>query len=1070
MVKTSTASQPPGWRLAPREAAGLGRRCALGLSLFALFLPPAVALPPTEEAVDGEVEILIARLKSAQKNGEGPEAGSFAGEMPAIHSGGVSALATFALLSAGVPWHDRVITRAVAYLDDHPLPGTYSRALRALVWAHMAERVPEGPDRVKYRRLLQIDIDWLARAMKPDGYYGYDIEGLGGDHSCTQFAVLGMRAADRLAVEVPTGYWEKVYKHWLETQNSDGSWSYAGSAGGTTTMTTAGVNSLYAALSQYFVCREMPYTRLHGVPQSSTQIQARAGVFKIIDRGLSWLAGHDLFERGAYQLFGLERLGVASGFERIGGRDWYRDGVSRVAPSAGNTVDDAMTLLFLVYGRAPLLLNKLSWGGQEDWNRYYRDLHGLTQELSHLHERIYKWQIVAMRSPLHDWLDAPFLWISATNLPELSPAELEKLRLYVDAGGTIIAHAEQASPRFAAVFTRWIEAAFGPRGWKLEPLPRSHPLFNAIYGKGSAEWCADLRIEGMSDGLRTAVYLIPTDIAGAWHQSRFKSFPDLFEIMANLRAVSAPEYESLPQRLRPMELEGPSADPHGYLRILTLSPSSTPLDVSGKWDWTSRQLAHDNGLMLNVVPSSWLFSVGGDPRRWGESFDLLHVTGPGTLDLEPWGGASALAAFVRAGGTIWLEAAGGESAFSRSAEALLDELAGALDGKKELLSPSHPVLSGAVPLGQPLDHPTPGRWGKNVVDDASRVKITALTWKNRVVAIFTPFDVLATQAGHFIYEAPALARKDSQKLLRNLLFSCHHERAGTAGASGPSWVENRDLEPLLKQTRAAVERRDFLTAVLALQPLRAWMSDERVAALFRGFSDQAHEQLRRLQADGPQAQAESLGRLVLALEPRDPAAQRAAPSATAPTETAGPPVGAETGEAGAAGNGNPDLAAIDPAPWEKLPKGLSDIYVEFEGETGDARTLLEGWMKFDREEDNVNGRLANIAAELAELEVRAQAIIRDQARDRRQDNSDQRGGSAFEEIAAERKRLDDQAQEWREKLSRILQWKAKINRSLKPKSEEIEAFGMAFRNRRWIILAEEKRPEAGPQPQTEPRP
>ena len=53
------------------------------------------------------------------------------------------------------------------------MPGTYSRALRANVWALLFERDLRSTEERKYRHLLQQDKEWLERAIYADGYYDY---------------------------------------------------------------------------------------------------------------------------------------------------------------------------------------------------------------------------------------------------------------------------------------------------------------------------------------------------------------------------------------------------------------------------------------------------------------------------------------------------------------------------------------------------------------------------------------------------------------------------------------------------------------------------------------------------------------------------------------------------------------------------------------------------------------------------------------------------------------------------------------------------------------------------------
>ena len=140
-------------------------------------------------------------------------------EQEGVHEGGRTALATFALLSAGRSRHEAPIKHALAWLEEADLPGTYSRAMRANVWALLFERDLRDAERQKYHRLLRQDEHWLERAIYADGLYDYRAPAdrqqarerlRAGDHSCTQFGVLGMWACANVLKEVPANYWQLV--------------------------------------------------------------------------------------------------------------------------------------------------------------------------------------------------------------------------------------------------------------------------------------------------------------------------------------------------------------------------------------------------------------------------------------------------------------------------------------------------------------------------------------------------------------------------------------------------------------------------------------------------------------------------------------------------------------------------------------------------------------------------------------------------------------------------------------------------------------------------------------------
>ena len=981
------------------------------------------ATAQTDDDVNALVAGLIENIKSAQITDAGPTCGSFAGERTDVHAGGVTALATYALLAAGVSVHDSVTRRAVDYLAEHPLPGTYSRSLRAAVWAHLATRTGDTTLRQRYQRALREDASWLVKAMRDDGFYGYDLEGTGGDHSCSQFGVLGVWAAQGASVAVPSDYWERVSRHWLDHQGGDGSWSYRGGERGTATMTTGGINTLYVTLAQHFAKGEPAYSPLRGVPSRG---QAEDDVNKTLEaaeHGFEWLANHDILEGGPYQLFGLERLGVAAGRKFIGGKDWYRAGAASIKAGSPNVINDSFSLLFLTYGRAPVLISKMRYGQGHGWNTYYRDLYFLTLHLSALHERIYKWQIVSADSTLHDLLDAPMLLISGAEVITLTKTQRDRLRDYVDAGGTIVGHADRGSVRFAESFRRLFGEMFEERGWQVQPLPADHAVYSAAYGRDDPTWAEPFRTEGIDDGLRTCVFLFPVDIAGAWHQDRAKQHRTMFDIMANLTAYAAGEYSRLPSRLRPPELAGVPARPRGYLIVESRSVGATLLQPSGRWHWMGRQLAFERGLLLvNTCDSPTVESRAVRP-------DIVHITGRGefgssSIDQE------RLLDYVRAGGFVWFESAGTDAAFSKAAQAAMNGLAEALGASVAPASAEHPVFTGRTPGGTAPGEFRPNRWARGGLS-SERPKVYGVEHAGRTVALFTPFDVLATAAGHRLYNVAAYGRDQSAALLKNLLLWRYARVTGDSHASTSSrLISERSPAALLTAAQAYVDAEAYTQAastirtIELLQPLGSEI--RRVRAALR---DRLLSAFRAARRESRPEDARRLAKLLVEFFPDD----------------------AESAEV----VGTIEQASTQDEPSEttdaaELPIELSTIVVMLGDHTTDARTLLATWFDLEKQLAEVEKELESYQTQWEALDERARELIRRRAsRDRgRSDRS--RGGPEFDEIAAEREVIEGKAKRAGGKAKGLVARMNQITAALEPSAKVIAGCGIELRNGRWI--------------------
>jgi len=1061
---------PPDVRARSFTVPSATPRWRLAAALVVLITLPAPARAPvgspTDEDVDRAVTELIAYLREAQDATPGPAYGSFRGERADVHAGGVTALATYALLVAGVPWHDETIHRAVDYLAEHPLPGTYSRSLRAAVWTHLTRQTVEPRLARRYRKLLQDDVSWLVRTLKPDGFHGYDAEGTGGDHSCSQFGVLGVWIGESAAAEVPQAHWEKVARHWLTHQAEDGSWSYQGRQGGSVTMTTAGVNTLYVILSQDFARREPAYQLWRGVPPRGT-LQARIDeAIQAAERGFAWLAERNILTGGGYQLFGLERLGVASGRKFVGETDWYRAGVGGARRPPGDTIEAAFRLLFLTYGRAPVLINKLQyqavrppgWRASEspDWNRYYRDLHFLTSWLSQQHECIYKWQVVPVEAELRELQDAPLLLISGSGTLTLTPTQLNRLRDYLDAGGTIIGHADRADAGFSEAFRRTFEQLLAERGRTFAPLGPEHPIFRAHH-KRAEPWPKELRLEGLDDGLRTCVLLFGVDVAGAWHQNLAKRHPELFEIMGNLRVYAAPGYDDLPKRLRADPAGQAATPPRGYLTITSALPnrtSATPLPPRGRgqgegaegdsvpssnwrpWRWHAfaGRFAAETGVLLALVPPSVSAdpAAGGSPASPEPPADLLVLSGPQPLDLSP-AEVDSLAERLRRGSMLLLENAGGQAAFVPPAQATLQRLAVALDGQVAPLPADHPILKGELPGGVALPRLKPSRWAPAAMR-ADWPPLEAVFKNGRPVALLVPFDLVATAGGHYLYEAAAYQPAAASALLRNVLL-WRYLQVTAAGTSGrhdktAAGLPTRDGSLLLRCAQAALDAGDdvrcahLLSVILTLEPQLGPAVELRERLLARLV-----EQARRATAE------------------KDPFAARALLAIAERLGVTSLDIQSLVTQA------SESLAAASPE-VPALPPELADIKVTFRDEPSDALALLTQWFDADRRQQVEQQELRNLYAQVHALEERA-----------RQLQQERRGGSGAagrrstpdaeaRQIARERHDLNAKLSATLSTLEELETLLAEITGVLTPFADALAAHGVVLRDGRWETGAE----------------
>ena len=278
--------------------------------------------------------------------------GSFQGDWARDYPVGETALAVYALLKSQMPADDPAIAKAIAFLRSRQVLKTYEAA--TLILALSATKDPANDEAIRSAAR------WIEeRVDKKDGTWAYPL-GPNADYaktdlSNTQYAALGLYAAEAHGHRASRDLWTVLAKRLPEYQTPSGSFRYStnrGSPLGTGAMTTAGITVLTLALGRVSGNdRDKPY-----VGRAS---KALADAWAWLDRRFtadSDLEGDHAFRTNGhlYYLYGIERIAALAGRARIAGRDWYAEGARRLVEMQGSeglwsasTVDTCFALLFL---------------------------------------------------------------------------------------------------------------------------------------------------------------------------------------------------------------------------------------------------------------------------------------------------------------------------------------------------------------------------------------------------------------------------------------------------------------------------------------------------------------------------------------------------------------------------------------------------------------------------------------------------------------------------------------------------------------------------------------------------
>ncbi|MCY2925504.1 MAG: DUF4159 domain-containing protein, partial [Planctomycetota bacterium] len=509
-----------------------------------------------------------------------------------LHDVGITAMCTYALLEAGVKPTQEDVKKALTWLTEQNCTYTYSLALRCQAYLSAERHGSRGA----YKAFLKKDAELLAHSgLVNGGRYSYNTPGAAGDNSNSQYGLLGVWAAAQLGLEVPEGYWERVAKHWQGCQGPDGGWHYdptkpaAGKA--FATMTAAGIATVLVCFEQltpgafadcrgpnqpaavengldwmerYFVeivggakaakaARELDKQRKDQEAEETKKVlselspddrqrfqqeenkrlaeerkrQRPAGELHGFQAPAGWMY---------YFLYGVERVGLASGYKYFGTADWYKVGAERLLNEQSKNgrwgaelFNTAFATIFLVRGRHPILFNKLSYRGR--WRNRPHDLPNLARWIGDNSETTVNWQSINPSVPVRDWHDAPIVYIAGSTAPYFTPAEIAKLRRYVEEGGTILSVAECGGADFKAGIRLAYQKIF-PQ-YEMAAIKPDHEM-NTTLALLPVAPAALPPMFAISNGVRPLAVHIEGDLPKSWQMRRTRMPETAFEIGANV--------------------------------------------------------------------------------------------------------------------------------------------------------------------------------------------------------------------------------------------------------------------------------------------------------------------------------------------------------------------------------------------------------------------------------------------------------------------------------------------------------------------------------------------------------
>jgi len=835
MTLTITRARIP----APRHPDALALMLAFTFAVAAaLFNQPAVGqerdhqgrgfLIEPQDLTDREIEWAVEAIKDGLYQRQN-EKGTWERRYPQgalshlnSHQGGQTSLAVFALISAGESYQEKSLQPALDFLLSHKSDYTYVRSLRAHLWAGLPRRFAKALDRER---------QWLIRHYDfNSGSWNYTASPMrsGYDNSLTQYGVLGLWEAAKRGLDVPDRLWKRVEEHYLRTQLTDGGWNYRPQwSGARGSMTAAGLTCLFVTQDFLHAAEDLDISR----KESDRE--------KAINNGLQWLDEHfsvEVHPGGPgnrqqyyyyYYLYGIERVGLASGYRRFAGQDWFRAGAAAIITrmcepvrddesgaiigfeardefaKTGNTevavVQLSFALMFLAHGRMPIIISKLR-DDDLGWNNRPRDAANLTRWISDEVEEQRHWQILDIDRPMEEWFDGPLVYLATHDPlpyveahrraldrrrdergPAPAPTRLERLKRYLELGGLLVTNADAHRDRMTESVRELALEMFPDFEWRM--LPEDHWAYTL-----SAPVIERPRLYGLTNGVRELMIHFEHIDAGAVLQANErKRYEDTFATLSNIYYYASERGRTRPRLARklPSGLRAPGIPPGSASK--SSDPRNEPLVIwrgvyEGNWN---PEPAADELLRLRLrneydmnprfrdVRLADLAEHEPDAMRgtllWARGTEAHRFT-----DDEE----EALRRFIAAGGVPLFETVGGVGAFGRSIEEAFEEVYPEARFRRCI---RHPIITGkGLPDGADCSRVTYrlyslDRFGTR----ATRVRLRSMNPRNEIDrpnVFVSREDLSHALLGQPCWGVSGYVTDDAVKVLANLIRFADSQR------------------------------------------------------------------------------------------------------------------------------------------------------------------------------------------------------------------------------------------------------------------------------------------------------
>jgi hypothetical protein len=495
----------------------------------------------------------------------------------------------------------------------------------------------------------------------------------------------------------------------------------------------------------------------------------------------------------------LQNVGQATGYRTFNKIDWFRQVTAKLLKEQqpnglwkgpkGEIVSTSFALLYLARARGPLGICKLRFAdaatpaeskakpaGQpakpaqsrrgrndkpekpadaadkppaQDWNNRPNDMFNLVQYMSRECEVPVSWQIADIDQPVFELIETPVLYLATDNAFTLSKENIERLREYLDAGGTLVCVPEGRNVSDPQRSMKALATALFPQS-ELQMLRVEHPIFQ-LHRKLKS----NIAVAAIGSDSRLKMFFVQRDIGRDLQQGSERS-RDAFDLLTNIYLYAT---GMDPRRPR---LQTNYVIPSDYPTRGSISAAR--IKTKGEYDPEPLALPQFQAFLAKFHGIELKLTDAAPSELKDQRVAFLTATRSSSLtDTE----AAALRKWLDAGGTLWIDAVAGRSETATRLDAMVAQLSFKSSDVRSLPTDT-PIYTGqGLPAGYDNRSITWRRFSITQGDRGTAPQLYGAYIGDRLAVVICRDDLTSGLAGAETWEISGYSPTSARRLVAN---------------------------------------------------------------------------------------------------------------------------------------------------------------------------------------------------------------------------------------------------------------------------------------------------------------